>query len=143
MKMVSCLFALGRFGKPALPKVRTVADLADGEIFCTDIGEWLQVLPRAAGEVTLCDRESAPGNRYNKGWIGTESAYDYTGSNRPARLLHAPTLSSHGKEAFHVSNPSDRFVIKLIFSDGDLRAMVWSGNTYRVFMLDDLRVIPE
>lgn len=29
------------------------------------------------------------------------------------------------------------------FSDGDLRVMVWNANGYRVFMLADLRVIPE
>ena len=34
-------FVLEKVEKPALPKGRTVGDLADGEVICTDDGKWI------------------------------------------------------------------------------------------------------
>lgn len=134
-------FVLEKTEKPALPKGRTVADLADGEVICTDEGEWIQVLPYRDG--VYCDIESCSENKFQEGWIAFKSAC--APGNRPARLLLAPTWdSSHGKEVFHVSNPSERFKVWLAFSDGKAqRAVVHRGEDYRVFRLADLRVIPE
>lgn len=133
-------FVLEKVEKPALPKGRTVADLADGEVICTNEGRWFQVVPK--GEA--CDYGSDPWNKPDEdcGWVNWGGCHK---GCRPARLLHAPTWdSSYGKEVFHVSEPSERFDVHLVFSDGKAqRAVVHCGEDYRVFMLADLRVIPE
>ena len=134
-------FVLEKVEKPALPKGRTVADLADGEVICTDDGKWIQVMPYQEG--VYCDIESANENRCQEGWMSFRSKC--APGNRPARLLLAPTMESPaiGKEVFHVSNPNERFKVWFAFSDGVERAVVHRGEDYRVFKLTDLRVIPE
>lgn len=134
-------FVLEKVEKPALVEGRTVADLADGEVFCTDKGEWIQVLPVGTDSLAF-DRQSSPINHFQCGWLHLSFL---TGANRPARLLRAPTMGAPaiGEMVFHVSNPSERFKVWFAFSDGVERAVVHCGEDYRVFRLDDLRVIPE
>lgn len=110
-------FVLEKVEPPASkPKVRTVADLEDGEVICTEDGEWLQVLPRT-GERTRCDRESFPHNAHNKGWIEATFTSNYPHSNRPARLLHPPefAVESLGKMVICVARPEHRYVVKEIY----------------------------
>lgn len=138
-------FVLERVEKPVLeeskPKVRTVSDLADGEVICTNEGRWFQVVTK--GEA--CDYGNDPWNRPEEdcGWVNWGGCHK---GCRPARLLHAPTMESpaYGKEVFHVGEPSERFDMYLVFSDGKAqRAVVRRGEDYRVFRLSDLRVIYE
>ena len=134
-------FVLEKVEKPALPKGRTVGDLADGEVICTDDGKWIQVLPYRDG--FYCDIESASENKFQEGWCVFKSAC--APGNRPARLLRAPTMGAPaiGETVFRVSNPSERFKVWFVFSGGVERAVVHNGEDYRVFKLADLRVIPE
>jgi len=128
-------FVLEKVEKPALPKVRTVADLVDGEVFCTDEGRWFQANYEG-------DHGSDSMNKPEEdcGWVVWGVCHL---SCRRARLLHAPTPSAIGKTVFHVSEPNEEFKIQLTFSDGVERAVVHRGEDYRVFKLSDLRVIPE
>lgn len=130
-------FVLERVEKPALPNGRTVGDLADGEIFCTDEGRWFQA--NYEGDYGS-DSMNKP--EEDSGWVAWGGCHK---GCRRAYLLHTPTWdSSYGKEVFHVSNPSERFNIWIAFSDGKAqRAVVHRGEDYRVFRLADLRVIPE
>lgn len=125
---------------PVKAPVRTVADLADGEVICTSRGEWLQVLPRA-GEFTPCDRLSALDNPYDQGWHSLGAANLQV---RPARLLCAPTMSLDfiGKEVFCVHEPGVRGRIHLLFAaNGGYRMVVEFGEgDYKVHCVDDLRV---
>lgn len=128
-------FVLEKVEKPALPKGRAVADLADGEVFCTDEGRWFQANYEG-------DHGSDSMNKpeEDSGWVVWGGCHK---GCRRARLLLAPTPSAIGKTVFHVSEPNEEFKIQLTFSDGVEHAVVHNGDDYRVFMLDDLRVIPE
>lgn len=130
-------FVLEKVEKPALPEVRTVGDLADGEVFCTDEGRWFQANYEG-------DHGSDSMNKPEEdcGWVVWGVCHL---SCRRARLLRAPTMGAPaiGETVFHVSNPSERFKVWFVFSDGVERAVVHNGEDYRVFKLADLRVIPE
>ena len=126
-------FVLEKVEKPALPKVRTVADLVDGEVFCTDEGRWFQANYEG-------DHGSNSMNKPEEdcGWVVWGVCHL---SCRRARLLRAPTMGAPaiGEMVFHVSNPSERFKVWFVFSDGTERAVVHRGEDYRVFKLADLR----
>lgn len=139
-------FVVERVEKPVVedpkPKIRRVSDLADGEVICTNDGDWIQVVPCRDG--VYCDIESANGNPFQEGWIKLRSKC--APGNRLARLLCPPVygVESYGKTVFAVDSPSDRWSIRLLFSDGAVsRAVVCRDGDYRVFLLSDLRVIPE
>ena len=130
-------FVLEKTEKPALPKVRTVADLVDGEVFCTDEGRWFQANYEG-------DHGSDSMNKPEEdaGWVVWGGCHK---GCRRARLLHAPTMESAiGKTVFHVSEPNEEFKVYLVFSDGETdRAVIHCVLLYRVARLADLRVIPE